>query len=91
MAIIAKDTFPNDGLGAQDSARKAFAITPSDTDELAFIARAIHVGADGDVVAILQGDTAAVTFTCKAGTCLPYRVRQVKSTGTTATGLVAVY
>jgi len=52
--------------------------------------RSIYVGVTGDIkVTMANGDTA--TFTNVAVGVFPVSVRQVWSTGTTATGLVALY
>lgn len=73
-------------------ANNATAITKSDTDELAKFSRALYVGGAGDVTVILQKDTVAVTFVAvPAGTILPIAVKQLKSTGTSATDIVALY
>lgn len=74
-----------------DPAISAFAITPHDTNELAFVTRALYVGGDGNAAVVMQNGE-AVTFTgLKAGVLYPLRVRAVKSTNTTATNLVGVY
>jgi hypothetical protein len=77
--------------GIGEPASNAVAITAHDTNELANVSRAIYVGGAGNIVAVmLSGQT--VTFTgVLAGTILPIRVKQVKSTSTTATALVNLY
>lgn len=73
-------------------ARGAKAVTPSDADDLPDGAcRALYVGGAGNVsVVTLDGDE--VTFVgVAAGTALPVRLTAVKSTGTTATSLLALY
>lgn len=66
----------------------AFAITPTNGAEL--YAVALYVAGTGDVTVVTeQGDT--VTFTdVPAGSILPIRVRQVRATGTDATGIVGL-
>lgn len=73
---------------ATNSADTASAITKSDTAPNVF-AR-IYVGGTGDVKVVTEnGDT--VTFSAvPVGTVLPVRVKQVLSTGTTATNLVGL-
>lgn len=71
----------------------ALAITPSDTDTFAQ-GVGVYVGAAGTVSVVPWGagnSGTAVSFTAIAGAVLPIRVVKVNSTGTTATGLVAVY
>ncbi|MEO1063628.1 MAG: hypothetical protein AAFZ07_19605 [Actinomycetota bacterium] len=65
-------------------------ITPSDTDLLPRVTRGIYVGGVGDVTVLTEaGDTVAFT-SVPSGAILPVRAQRVDSTGTTATGLVAL-
>jgi hypothetical protein len=68
----------------------ALAITASNTVNLPKLTDAINVGAAGTLAAVLQNDQ-VVTLTVTAGAVLPLRVKRVNATGTTATGLVALY
>lgn len=77
--------------GLSDPAEHAAAITPDDATDLATPARAIRVGGSGDVVVVTTGgDEVTITGTA-AGEILPVRVARVKATGTTATGLLALW
>lgn len=78
------------GGAADQPAGRAEAVTPSDSTDLTYLSRALWIGVAGNVaVTMASGD--AVTFVgVAAGTLLPVRVSRVKSTGTTATSLVAV-
>jgi hypothetical protein len=66
------------------------AITASDADTFE---RPVHVycGVAGNVVCTPENQQADVTVAVQAGGFVPFRVLAVKATGTTATGLVAVY
>ena len=66
-----------------------FAITPSDSEDLAVKPRAIFVGGDG-AVAMVGADGVEVIFTFAAG-WHPVSPHRVKATGTTATGLRGVW
>ena len=72
-------------------ATRAFAITSSDTADLAVNTRGLYVGGAGNVkVDTLGGDT--VTFTGLAsGVIHPISVKRVYSTLTTATTIIGVY
>ncbi|MCJ9729550.1 hypothetical protein [Bradyrhizobium sp. PRIMUS42] len=62
-------------------------VTPNDNTDLDPYAKSLVVTAAGNLVIIpVQNDDAApITFTgLSAGQVIPYRVRRVKSTGTTA-------
>lgn len=78
--------------GMTNPAAKAFAISPNDNTDLAVVTRGLYVGATGDVVVILDADSSAVTFVgLAAGIIHPLAVKRVKSTNTTATGIIGVY
>lgn len=69
----------------------AFDITPSDSLELDFVTRAVHIGTAGDLrVTMIGGET--VTFAgMAAGTIKVGRFTRVWATGTTAGSLVGEY
>lgn len=66
-------------------------VTPSDTDNLTRLTRALYIGTAGNVaVESEEGDS--VTFSAVlGGSILPIRVRRVNSTSTTATNIIALY
>ena len=76
--------------GSTSPAVGAFAVTPSDTVDLAVPARGIYVGASGDLKVDIGGD--AITFVdIAAGVIHPLNVTRVYSTGTTATNIIGVF
>jgi hypothetical protein len=79
---VAQDKFVNFQSGLQSPPRNFFVITPSDTNELPTVTRAI-LGGTGDVKVRLADDTAPQIIKAVAvGTLLPLRLRQVFATGT---------
>jgi len=73
-------------------ALKGFAVTKHDTNELPYVTRALFVGVGGDVSVILRDDETAVLLkNVPSGAMLPLRVKQVKSTDTTATNMIGLY
>lgn len=77
-----------------ETARKATAVTPSDSTDLTAYARSLYVGGAGNVAVIMadqSGDTAVTFVGVAAGTVLPVQVRRVMSTNTTATNILALY
>ncbi|MBE3637175.1 spike base protein, RCAP_Rcc01079 family [Mangrovicoccus algicola] len=69
-------------------------VIPSDTASLPVASRAIYVGGGGALAVELVGspEDAVVTLqNVQAGMVYPLRVRRVRATGTTATGLVCFW
>ena len=68
-------------------------ITPSNTVDLPRGATGgVWVGAGGDVAAVMQSGAMPVVFTAvPSGAWLPIAARRINATGTTATGLIALY
>lgn len=64
-------------------------VTPNDSADLDFITRALMV-ANAGTLKVTQMNGVAVTITVPAG-ILPIRVARVWSTGTTATGITAIW
>ena len=74
-----------------EGTKKAFAITPDDATDLSFATRGIIVAVSGNVSVIMQNDTDPVTVYLAAGVQHALNVKRVRSTGTTATGIVGLY
>lgn len=87
----ATDLFSTRQDALADPCDNAFAITPSDSTDFAYVTRGIYVGGAGNIAAVMK-DGSVVTFSgAAAGTVLPLRVSRVNSTNTTATNLVGMY
>ena len=70
---------------------QAFAITPSNTASLSPMPMALYIGGAGDVTVMPAVGTASVTFKAvPVGTTLWVSVRQVLSTGTSATFILGL-
>ena len=69
--------------------RDAFAITPSDSTVYPQDT-GVWVGATGDVVVVTAIGTQVTFPSVPAGTVIPVMVKQVRATGTTATGLIGL-
>lgn len=77
---------------ATSPAINASAVTPSDTIILDPPCKVLYVGVAGNVALLLADDTVSVVFVAvAAGQILPVRAKQVLSTGTTASSIVALY
>lgn len=79
-----------DGIEASKPASYHFSITPSDSQDLAIIPRAVIIMTGGDIV-IRDKEGTDITYTVSDGTLLPLRAVRILSTGTTATGIVGLY
>jgi hypothetical protein len=78
------DTFANFTPGLSDVASRHFAITPSDTTNLAIVPRALFCSAAGNAVIRDEGGV-DITYPLSEGQILPFRGVRILSTGTTAT------
>lgn len=85
------DNFAKHYTELNSPAQDAYAVTPSDSANLATFARSLYVGGSGNVaITTIKGSN--VTFANVAGgTILPVRARKVLYTGTTATLIVGMY
>ncbi len=68
-------------------------VTPHATDNLPIApCRALWIGGDGDIEVLARGDTTSVVIKgVSAGTLLAISCISVRSGGTTATDIVAIY
>lgn len=86
------DTFQSHADGLDSPAKNAAAVTPNDSTDLTNTARALYIGGAGNVTLDTAGGQTSVAFTgLTAGTILPVRTARVRSTGTTATNIVALW
>jgi len=69
----------------------AIAVTPNDSTDLASQARALWIGTGGDVTVITVDGQTVLLANIPDGSLLPVRCTRVKSTGTTASDIVALY
>jgi hypothetical protein len=82
-----RDRFPY--AGSLDSAADGFAVSPSDSNDLNDLPRALWVGGAGDVALALPSGN-VVLKGVQAGTLISIRPIRVRATGTTATDIVAL-
>lgn len=84
------DPFENYAHAPVSSITAAMAVTPSDSDDLSVVTRAILVTAGDSIrVTFLNGSDLVVPVI--PGVPYPYRVTKVWSTGTDATGIIALW
>jgi hypothetical protein len=88
------DPFATNSSSPTTPARRAAAVTPSDSADLAIYAKALWIGGAGSVAIIPVGNAdgdSVVIAGCPAGALLPIQVRRVLTTGTTATAISALF
>lgn len=86
---MAATDYTQGGLG--EPATHAASVSPSDSEELTAVSRALYVGGAGDVEVVMKGGQTVVFSAVPAGSLLPIRVKQVKETNTTATLILNLY
>jgi len=85
---MALNTYVDATMRIDSPAQRAAVVSPSDTNDLAFPARALWIGTQGDVkVTTFGGDTVVIPSVVGL---LPVQVSRVWSTSTTASGIVAL-
>lgn len=72
------------------SSNHFYTITPDDSNDQPFITRAIYIGGSGDLSVIDEVGNTTTFVGVVQGTILPIRTARVRTTGTTASGLVAL-
>lgn len=88
---MSADSFSGYADSLTAPASNCFAITPSDTAELAIVTKALYVGTGGDVVLRPVNGSADVTFrNVPDGGIIDVRTRAVRAFGTTAADIVGL-
>ena len=66
-------------------------VVPNDTVPLSVVTRAVYVGQTGDVSVEMQSGQIVTFQNVQGGSILAIRTLKVRATGTTATGVVAMW
>lgn len=72
-------------------ATNAIEITPNDLTPLDLVTRALYVGQTGDVSVEMQSGQIVDFQNVQGGSILAIRTLKVRATGTTATGIIAMW
>lgn len=83
------DPFDKHAKGLDSPCDDGVAVTPSDVTNLTTYGRCLYVGSAGNVALVTPLGTVLTFVGVPAGTVLPWRVKRVNSTNTTAGSLVA--
>lgn len=84
------DAFERNASALDSPAAHAASVTPNDSTDLAASSRALYIGTSGDVKVTTVGGN-DVTFANVPVGVLPIRVKRVHATGTSATGIIAIW
>ena len=84
------DMFEDRSSGLESPGYDAASVVPSDSTDLTITSRAIYVGTSGDL-RVTTASGSIVTFSNVPEGILPMRVSRVHASGTTATGIVAIW
>ena len=88
MTLRAKSA---DKIREMNPASSAASVTPADSDMDA-VTCGVFVGTGGNLSVIFARDSAAVTLNnVVGGTVYPFRLKQIRDTGTTASNIVALF
>lgn len=85
------DPYLGMGDDLQGPARRGAAVTPDDNADLPTASKRLWIGGLGDVALVTVGGDSLTYHSVPAGSYLQVRAARVKSTGTTATNIVAEY
>lgn len=85
------DKYMNMPAGLTGPLENGFSVTPHDTNALTAVTREIYVGTSGDIALTLKSGDEITLTNVPGGSRLPYRATIIKSTGTTASGIVGLY
>jgi hypothetical protein len=86
------DNFDRHASGLDSPASGAAAVTPSNSTDLSTFSRGLYIGGAGNITVDMVGGQTGVLFSnLVAGSVYPLRVSRVYATGTTATGIVALW
>lgn len=85
------DEFQSYREGLSDVADNAATVTPNDSADLSTTARALYIKTGGDIKVTTAGGNTVTFESYPSGTWLPVRAARVFASGTTASGIVAVW
>jgi hypothetical protein len=89
--VVTADRYAGSGDDLLAPASDGAAVTPNDNTDLAVASKRLWIGGAGNVALITVKGTTLTYTAVPAGTYLMVRASRVKSTGTTASNIVAEY
>lgn len=91
MTTTAQNPFRGKKFELDGPFHQAVTVTPDDANDLVNVCRGIMVAAAGNIKVTFADDAAPVTIAVQPGFTYRFMVSRVFATGTTATGIVALY
>ena len=85
------DNFENIRPALESPAEGVLEVTPDDGTDLTVVSRALFIGVAGDIAVQAKDGSTATFSNLIAGFILPIRATRVLATGTTASGIVALF
>ena len=85
------DAYADHASSLVSPASSGAGVTPSDSGELPQVSRALYVAQGGDLALELASGAQVTLGGVPSGTVLPVRARRVRASGTTASGVVALW
>ena len=89
--MAAVDRYAGVGSDLLGPANDGAAVTPSDSVDLPVASKRLWVGTGGNVALVTVAGTSLTYTAVPSGTYLQIRASRVKSTGTTASNIIAEY
>lgn len=77
--------------GTKAIPKHGYVVSAHNTNELSISPATIYIGGGGNIAVVTAGGETLTFVGVIKGTILPVKVRVVKSTGTTASNLIALY
>jgi hypothetical protein len=91
VTITAQNPFRGKTFDLDGPFHRALAVTPDDANDLVNVCRGVTVGAAGNLKVTFADDSVPVTIAVSPGFTYRFMLARVWATGTTATGIVALY
>jgi hypothetical protein len=91
VTITAQNPFRGHNTELDSPFHQALAVTPDDANDLVNVCRGIQVTVAGNLHCTFADDTTPVTIAVSPGFTYRFMLARVWATGTTATGIVALY
>ena len=85
------DIFANHAGGLDSPYQHAFAVTPSDDDDLEVATRGLYVGVSGDIKMTMVGGETVTRLNVAAGITHRWRIVKIFASDTDATDMIGEY